>query len=329
MNPVRMQEQGERSLRMEAIVTTDNLSKQYGATKVVQSLNLEIPENCIYGFLGPNGAGKSTTMKMLLGLVHPTEGEIRIFGKRLAQANRLEILKETGSLIESPAYYGQLTARENLEIIRELKKLSKSEIEEVLRIVHLEHVGEKRVSHFSLGMKQRLGIAAALMGRPRLLLLDEPMNGLDPAGIQEIRELICSLPEKYGMSVLLSSHLLPEMDQMAERIGIIQNGRLIFQDSLQEFHEKGSRSLILHTESDRTAFGLLRKMAEREEFAVLRKTSLDVSKREMVLPMLQEAQTAEMTRVLAENGIGILRLYEKEHSLEELFLHMTEQNGTE
>ncbi len=228
---------------MNNIITTNALTKEYDHKKVVNTLDLHVPEGSVYGFLGPNGAGKSTTLKMLLGLVKPTGGEIRVFGKKLSQENRLEILKQTGSLIEAPSYYGHLSGKENLRIICKLKNVPEKDIMRVLHLVRMEKQMDKKVKNYSLGMKQRLGIAAALLGSPRLLLLDEPTNGLDPAGIQEIRELIRDLPE-HGITVLVSSHLLAEIDQMATDVGIIDKGHLIFQDSLVILHEH-SRSRIL------------------------------------------------------------------------------------
>lgn len=222
---------------MNEIVKTNGLTKRYGTDCPVKNLNMRVYENRIYGFLGPNGAGKSTTLKMLLGLVHPSTGEIDIFGKRVNSKNRLEILKNTGSLIESPSYYGHLTAAENLKIIQTLLDIPKRNIDEVLKIVRLDKQKSKRVSSYSLGMKQRLGLAGAILSFPKLLILDEPTNGLDPAGIQEMRELICSLPQKYGMTVIVSSHLLSEIDQMAEDIGIIANGKMMYQGELKLLHE--------------------------------------------------------------------------------------------
>jgi ABC-2 type transport system ATP-binding protein len=225
---------------MNEIVKTSGLTKRYGETLSVSELCLSVREGRIYGFLGPNGAGKSTTLKMLLNLVKPTAGEIEIFGKRLTSKTRMEILRNTGSLIESPAYYGHLTARENLQILQTLLDVPKQNIDEVLRIVRLDNQQKKRVSAYSLGMKQRLGLAGALLSFPKLLILDEPTNGLDPAGIQEMRELICSLPEKYGMTVIVSSHLLSEIDRMAEDVGIIVGGKLLYQGSLENLHETDS-----------------------------------------------------------------------------------------
>lgn len=221
------------------IVRTFGLSKRYGDSLSVSNLDMTVSEGKIYGFLGPNGAGKSTTLKMLLGLVRPSGGEIDIFGKRFNPKNRMEILKNIGSLIETPSYYGHLTGKENLEIIQTILKVPKSNIDKVLKIVRLESQAEKKVRAYSLGMKQRLGIASAMLAFPKLLILDEPTNGLDPSGIQEIRDLIRSLPKKYGMTVIVSSHLLSEIDQMADDIGIIAKGRMMFQGSLETLHTMG------------------------------------------------------------------------------------------
>lgn len=222
---------------MKETVTTNMLTKEYGGIECVSHLNMSVREGRIYGFLGPNGAGKSTTLKMLLGLVRPTAGDITIFGKRLTPKNRLDILRSTGALIESPSYYGHLTARENLKIYQTILGVPEKNIDEVLRIVRLDRQTNKKTSAYSLGMKQRLGLASALLSFPRLLILDEPTNGLDPAGIQEMRELIRSLPKHYGMTVIVSSHLLSEIDQMADDIGIIAAGKMKYQGALSRLHE--------------------------------------------------------------------------------------------
>lgn len=223
---------------MKEIIRTNNLSKRYGSSLVVKNISLSVMEGTIYGFCGPNGAGKSTTLKMLLGLARPTEGEISMLGREMTAKNRIEILRQTGSLIESPSYYGHLSGRENLEILRGLLKVPKENVEKVLKIVRLDGQGRKKVSAYSLGMKQRLGLVAALLNFPKLLILDEPTNGLDPAGIQEMRSLVRSLPEKYGMTVIISSHLLSEIDQIVDDIGIIANGKLKYQGSLELLHEQ-------------------------------------------------------------------------------------------
>ena len=222
---------------MLEIVKTENLTKVYGGHNCVNDLNMCVYENRIYGFLGPNGAGKSTTLKMLLGLVRPTSGNISIFGKEINAKNRIEVLRHIGSLIESPSYYGHLTAKENLKIYATLLNIPNSNIDKVLQIVRLDKQLNKKTSKYSLGMKQRLGLASALLSFPKLLILDEPTNGLDPAGIQEMRELICSLPKEYGMTVIVSSHLLSEIDQMADDVGIIAAGKMQYQGELKHLHE--------------------------------------------------------------------------------------------
>lgn len=218
------------------IVTTHQLTKKYGDFKAVSCLNMKVREKSIYGFLGPNGAGKSTALKMLLGLVRPASGSISLFGKDFNGKNRSEILKNVGSLIESPSYYGHLTAAENLRILQTILAVPKSNIDKVLKIVRLDRQSNKKVSAYSLGMKQRLGLASAMLSFPRLLILDEPTNGLDPAGIQEMRELIRSLPKEYGMTVIVSSHLLSEIDRLADDVGIIANGSMKYQGSLDMLH---------------------------------------------------------------------------------------------
>lgn len=215
------------------VIETDNLTKTYAGFTAVSGVSLHIPQGAVYGFLGPNGAGKSTTMKMLLGLTKPTSGSFTIDGKKYPE-DRVEILKEVGSFIEAPAFYGNLSGEENLEIIRRILGLPKFAVTEALEIVGLTQFKTRLAKKYSLGMKQRLGLAGALLGRPPILLLDEPTNGLDPVGIHEIRTLIRSLPEKFNCTVLVSSHLLSEIELMADHIGILNHGRLLFEGTLDE-----------------------------------------------------------------------------------------------
>ena len=221
------------------IIETKNLTKGSSGQMRVNKLDLAIPEGCVYGFLGPNGAGKTTTLKLLLGLLKPTDGTITFFGQKMTEQNRLSILRHTGSLIESPSYYGHLTGLENLHIMAKLKKVPATEIEKVLRTVRLYEQKDKKVKQYSLGMKQRLGIAMALLGNPRVLILDEPTNGLDPAGIQEMREFIKDLPTTHQMTVIVSSHLLSEVEQMADMVGIIHHGELVFQGTMATLEAQG------------------------------------------------------------------------------------------
>lgn len=215
------------------IIETKNLTKSYADFTAVCDIDLHIPKGSVYGFLGPNGAGKSTTMKMFLGLTRPTGGSFTIDGKRYPE-NRVEILKEVGSFIEAPAFYGNLSGEENLEIIRRILGLPKSSVTEALETVGLLQYKKRLAKKYSLGMKQRLGLASALLGKPPILILDEPTNGLDPVGIHEIRTLIRSLPEKYDCTVLVSSHLLSEIELMADTVGILNHGRLLFEGTLEE-----------------------------------------------------------------------------------------------
>ncbi|NLU51639.1 MAG: ABC transporter ATP-binding protein [Clostridiaceae bacterium] len=215
------------------IIETKNLTKTYGDFTAVAGVNLHIPKGKVYGFLGPNGAGKSTTLKMLLGLTKPTSGSFTINGKKYPE-NRVQILKEVGSLIEAPAFYGNLSGEENLDIVRKILGLPKSAVSEALELVGLTKYKDRLARKYSLGMKQRLGLASALIGRPPILILDEPTNGLDPVGIHEIRTLIRSLPQKFDCTVLVSSHLLSEIELMADFIGILNHGHLLFEGTLED-----------------------------------------------------------------------------------------------
>ena len=295
------------------IIETHDLCKQYGNALRVAHLNLDVPEGSVYGFLGPNGAGKSTTLKMILGLVRPTAGSIQVLGKEMDAKNRLAVLRQVGSLIESPSYYGHLTGEENLRIVQTLRGAPEKNIREVLQIVRLDGQRGKKVAHYSLGMKQRLGLAAALLGYPKLLILDEPTNGLDPAGIQEMRELICSLPERFGMTVVVSSHLLSEIDQIADTVGIIREGELVFQDTLAALHGRSRHHLALRTTNNAVARNLLAQqdVACTEEAGYL------------ILPILSDELAAQLTQFLARQRLGIVRLEERQKSLEDIFLELT------
>ena len=295
------------------IIETHDLCKQYGNALRVAHLDLDVPEGSVYGFLGPNGAGKSTTLKMILGLVRPTAGDIRVLGKKMDGGSRLAVLRQVGSLIESPSYYGHLTGEENLRIVQTLRGVPEKNIREVLQIVRLDGQRGKRVAHYSLGMKQRLGLAAALLGYPKLLILDEPTNGLDPAGIQEMRELICSLPERFGMTVVVSSHLLSEIDQMADHVAIIREGELVFQDTLEALHGRSRHHLALRTTNNAVAR------------AVLQEKSVPCQEDEgyLILPILSDELAAQLTRLLGARNLGVIRLEERQKSLEDIFLELT------
>lgn len=293
------------------IVATDNLSKEYDGVYRVQELDIRIKEGDIYGFLGPNGAGKSTTMKMLLGLVKPTSGTIEIMGKPFNEKTRRDILASVGSLIESPSYYGHLTGRENMEIIRRLLDLPQKNIEEAVHIVRMENQMEKKVKNYSLGMKQRLGIAMALARFPKLLILDEPTNGLDPAGIEEMRELIKTLPKQYGMTVMISSHILSEIDQMATVVGIINQGCLIFQERMSVLDTQREPQIVLRTSDNNHAYQLLKKVNPQRTADGLQ------------IGALTDEQTGAVVQCLCSNGISVYRVEEHRESLEDIFLNLT------
>jgi ABC-type multidrug transport system ATPase subunit len=223
------------------IIETHNLTKTYAGFTAVSDLNLHIPKGTVYGFLGPNGAGKSTTMKMFLGLTKPTAGDFVIDGKRYPK-DRIRILTEVGSFIETPAFYGNLTGEENLDIVRRILCLPKSAVDDALKLVGLTQWKKRLAGKYSLGMKQRLGLASALIGRPPILILDEPTNGLDPVGIHEIRTLIRSLPDRFDCTVLVSSHLLTEIELTADNVGILNRGRLLFEGTLEELKQRAEEN---------------------------------------------------------------------------------------
>ena len=302
---------------MQTVIETKALCKQYGPHTAVDHVELHVPQGCVYGFIGPNGAGKSTTMKMLLGLIHPTAGRVRLLGRELTEKSRLPLLRQTGSLIESPAGYLHLTAQENLEIVADLKGVPHKDIGRVLDIVHLTQDRNRRVGQYSLGMKQRLGIAMALLGSPKLLILDEPTNGLDPAGIQEMRALIRNMPAATGATVLISSHLLGEMEQMVEQVGIIDHGHILFEGPLTELqrHSRGNVTLRL--------------LDPAKAAPVLRANGLTAHSDSCVvtLPPLQDALLADLVQKLAACGAGVVELTPHTKTLEEIFLSLTSEEA--
>lgn len=257
---------------MDYIITTERLTKKYKNFISVNKVSMHIQKGSIYGFLGPNGAGKSTTMKMLLGLTSPTSGRFTVDGGHFPD-DRIRILKKVGSFIESPSFYANLTGRENLDIIRRILGLPENAVNDALELVGLTEFGNRLAKKYSLGMKQRLGLAGALLGRPPILILDEPTNGLDPSGIHEIRNLIKSLPSLYDCTILISSHMLSEIELMADDIGILNHGRLLFEGSLDK----------------------LRKNAVQEGFAADNKIS-SANLEDMFLSMIDKDNAARKQR---------------------------------
>ncbi|MCR3761572.1 ABC transporter ATP-binding protein [Clostridium felsineum] len=293
------------------IVETKELVKDFKGFKAVKGIDLKIKKGTIYGFLGPNGAGKSTTIRMLLGLVKPTSGSIKVLGENI-ETEREEILKNVGALVESPSYYAHLTAYENLEITRKILKLQKSEITRVLDFVKLSEVRNKKVKEFSLGMKQRLGIAQALMGDPELIILDEPTNGLDPSGIHEIRDLIKALPKEKGSTVIVSSHILSEIELMADEVGIIKKGELLYQGTIEKLRQGNTSKILVQVSNKEEAIDLLikrgYKIKEENEKLWIKGESLTAAK---------------LCKELVLSGYDVNYLCDEGKSLEDMFLSLT------
>ncbi|MES2267808.1 MAG: ABC transporter ATP-binding protein [Bacteroidota bacterium] len=294
------------------VIQTEGLSFSFGNQQVVKSLSLQVPAGSIYGFLGPNGAGKTTTIKMLLNLLKTGEGSIHIFGLEL-QSNRIEILKQIGSLIEQPAIYLHLTGRENLMNRAMLLQVNEAKVDEMLKLVQLTNAANKKAGQYSLGMKQRLGIALALLNDPKLLILDEPTNGLDPNGIIEIRELLVRLVAT-GKTVFISSHLLAEIEKMATHVGIINNGQLMFQGTIADL-QNISQPLI-HIETDNTVDAA--NLLTRNNYTVT-----EVNQDHLYVPFTSKQQIGEINTLLIQNGITVFGINKQHKDLERLFLDIT------
>jgi ABC-type multidrug transport system ATPase subunit len=296
------------------VIKTDGLTFNFGNQTVVKSLSLEVPEGSIYGFLGPNGAGKTTTIKLLLNLLQSQEGRIEIFGFDF-KTNRTEILGQVGSLIEQPAIYAHLTGKENLVNRAILLQISEKRVDEMLDLVHLTQAANKKAGNYSLGMKQRLGIALALLSDPKLLILDEPTNGLDPNGIIEIRELLKKLVSQYNKTVFISSHLLAEIERMATHVGIINNGQLLFQGEIKDL-EAISQPLAL-IEVDRTAD--VANLLTQSNFTVVTVNDESVS-----VAYQSKDKTAQINTLLVKNGYTVYSIHKVQKDLEKLFLDITQ-----
>lgn len=298
------------------VIDTTGLTFNFGKQTVVKSLSLQVPEGSIYGFLGPNGAGKTTTIKLLMNLLQVQEGNIHIFGKEL-QSNRIEILSQIGSLIEQPAIYAHLTGRENLLNRALLLQTPKSRVDEMLDLVHLTQAAGKKAGQYSLGMKQRLGIALALLSDPKLLILDEPTNGLDPNGIIEVRELLIRLVKQHGKTVFVSSHLLLEVERMATHVGIINFGELLFQGSIDELQSLSKPLVQVEVNNTADAANLLK----RSNIEVS-----DADSEHIYIPYTGKQQMAEINALLNQAGYMVYSINKQQKDLEKLFLSITQSN---
>ena len=301
------------------VIETKNLTKQYGTQKSVADLNIHVRQGRIYGLLGRNGAGKTTTMKMLLGLTQPTSGEVTIWGKPL-RTNEKKLLPRIGSLIESPGFYPNLTATENLRIFATLRGVpNRNAIKNALDLVGLPYKDKKLFSQYSLGMKQRLAIALAIMHDPELLILDEPINGLDPIGIAEVRSFIRDLCTERGKTILISSHILSEIALLADDIGIIDHGALLEEESLAELEAKSSKYIRFTVSSTTQASRILERSFHETHFTVqddykMRLHNLDVS-------------VGKIVTAFVENGLTVSEAYICEESLEDYFKRVTGGEG--
>jgi ABC-2 type transport system ATP-binding protein len=295
------------------IIETHCVARSFGPVKAVDDVSIQVPPGSVYGFLGPNGAGKTTTIRMLLGLIRPDRGHISLFGCSL-QKQRLLLLRRVGSMVESPSLYPHLTGRENLEVIRRLVGGKRQDIQRALAVVRMEDAADRLVRGYSLGMRQRLGLAIALFGQPELLILDEPTNGLDPAGIHEMRELICNLP-KQGLTVFLSSHLLSEMEQMATHIGIVHAGRMIFQGTPDELRIRYQNHAAVTTD---------RPEASRELLVQHGWPVIEQKGQSLTVSVSTPADAARLNVQLVNAGHQVYQLNLVQPSLEDIFLRLTE-----
>lgn len=299
---------------MEYILETQDLVKSYKGKTVVNAVNIHVKKGEIYGFVGPNGAGKSTVMKMVLNLTQPDSGEVSVFGEKMGRTS-YECLKRIGSIIERPNFYETITGRENLELHCEYMGFpNKERIDEVLQMVDLQNIEGKTVAHYSMGMKQRLAIARAILARPELLILDEPINALDPEGIREMRNLFLRLNQEAGTTIFISSHILSEVEQIADTVGIIQNGKLLKESSMSEIRKAQTDYIELEVDDVGRAGCLLEQVAGISDFKVISDTKIEIY--DLRKPV------KELSAALVQNGVGIAGIGVKKNSLEDYFFQV-------
>ncbi|AJD32982.1 ABC transporter ATP-binding protein [Clostridium sporogenes] len=300
---------------MENILQTYNLTRKYGTTAVVDNINMNIKKGEIYGFLGRNGAGKTTTLRMIMGLISPTKGEYELFGKKMGDR---EVFGRIGAIIETPGFYPNLTARENLDIHRRLMGIPNKEyVDEALQIVGLTNydIKKKKVKKYSLGMKQRLGVARALLHKPELLILDEPTNGLDPVGIKEMRETLLDLNKKKEITILVSSHILGEIQQLATKIGIIHNGKLLEEIDYKSFEKKNRHYINLRVNNDKKAITILEKSMNIRDYEVIEPNKI------RIYEMLDKSN--DVAKKMISEGIDVYEVNVMNDTLEDYFVRLT------
>lgn len=301
---------------MDYIMETVGLRKSYKGNVVVNDVNIHVPKGAIYGFVGPNGAGKSTVMKMILNLIQPEAGEVQLFGEKVTEQS-YEVFKRVGSIIENPYFYEKMTARQNLELHCDYMGFpNKERIDEVLQMVDLQNVEGKQIRHYSLGMKQRLAIARAILAKPEFLILDEPINALDPEGIREMRNLFQRLNQEDETTIFISSHILSEVDLIADTIGIIQHGNLLAELPIEEIHKHQTEYISLQVDDVAHAATLLEQMDI---------TNFSVLDQEFIRIYDSNISGKVLSKALIESGVGLESLGRKQDTLEDYFFQLTEE----
>ena len=301
---------------MDYIMETVGLRKSYKGNVVVNDVNIHVPKGAIYGFVGPNGAGKSTVMKMILNLIQPEAGEVQLFGEKVTDQS-YEVFKRVGSIIDNPFFYEKMTARQNLELHCDYMGFpNKERIDEVLQMVDLQNVEGKQIRHYSLGMKQRLAIARAILAKPEFLILDEPINALDPEGIREMRNLFQRLNQEDETTIFISSHILSEVDLIADTIGIIQHGNLLAELPIEEIHKHQTEYISLQVDDVAHAATLLEQMGI---------TNFSILDKEFIRIYDSNISGKVLSKALIESGVGLESLGRKQDTLEDYFFQLTEE----
>ena len=304
---------------MSYILQTSHLSKTIDGKQLVTDVNIHVKKGEVYGFLGPNGAGKTTVMKMLTNLWKPTSGTVTLFGKALEKTS-YEVLKRMGSIIEFPAFYDHMSGKDNLQLHCEyMGYYNKGSVEEALGMLGLSDAADKPAGSYSLGMKQRLGIARAILCKPELVILDEPTNGLDPAGMKQIRDLFRMLCTEYGMTLMISSHLLPEIESIADTVGVIHHGKMMKEISMKEIAETNTAYIELAVEDTKKAAYVLAEKMQLSNFKIVNDSGIRIYE--------QGVTTQKISRELMANDVEIASISQHTETLEDYFLKITSEVG--
>ena len=304
---------------MSYILQTSHLSKTIDGKQLVTDVNIHVKKGEVYGFLGPNGAGKTTVMKMLTNLWKPTSGTVALFGKAL-EKNSYEVLKRMGSIIEFPTFYDHMSGKDNLQLHCEyMGYYNKGSVEEALGMLGLSDAADKPAGSYSLGMKQRLGIARAILCKPELVILDEPTNGLDPAGMKQIRDLFRMLCTEYGMTLMISSHLLPEIESIADTVGVIHHGKMMKEISMKEIAETNTAYIELAVEDTKKAAYVLAEKMQLSNFKIVNDSGIRIYE--------QGVTTQKISRELMANDVEIASISQHTEKLEDYFLKITSEVG--